>query len=142
MDYGAIIGAGIAATASGISAGVSGNMGYRSRKLAREQFNKSMEFNREQAQISREWSEAMMDKQNRYDSLYSQMQRAKEAGVNPYGILENQGSASANAVGTPSISQGQIPDDHAAGVAAGIQGIGNAIRQGFLDKVAIDNQEG
>lgn len=70
-----------------------------------------------EAQKNRTWEEAMMDKQNEYNSDINVMQRKAEAGINPVAASMNEGSspytqsADVNSVATPQMQNifGQIP---------------------------------
>lgn len=62
-----LIGSGISAAAGGASAIASGKMNKKSIKYNRWALEKQQEYNTQQAQISRDWSEAMMDKENEWN---------------------------------------------------------------------------
>ena len=88
-----------------IAGAVTGAVGslYGADKAA-QTARKDREFNAEQAQLDREyqtqerlatqeWNEQMWNKNNEYNSMSSQMQRALEAGVNPNALLGGSYSA-------------------------------------------------
>lgn len=62
-----LIGSGVSAAAGGASAIASGKMNRKSIKYNKWALEKQQEYNTQQAQISRDWSEAMMDKENEWN---------------------------------------------------------------------------
>lgn len=70
------IGAGISAIGSFFS-------NWSNAKAANKLFDKQASFAREESQKERDWQEAMYNKNNAYNSPSAQMQRLKDAGLNP-----------------------------------------------------------
>lgn len=81
--------------------------GYNNMKeleLSSNMFNEQLEFNRVEAEKNRQWQEMMQDKMNAYNSPVAQMQRLKDAGLNPALMYGGNGMISESAV-PPSGSQ-------------------------------------
>lgn len=81
--------------------------------------------NKDIAQMSNEHNEAMLNKQiqqewdmwnaeNEYNSPYAQMQRYKDAGVNPYMALGNVSSGNASSMSSPAAQPAVVPQMQAA----------------------------
>ena len=72
---------------SAIGAGISAIGSFFSNrsnaKAANKLFDKQASFAREESQKERDWQEAMYNKNNAYNSPAAQMQRLKDAGLNP-----------------------------------------------------------
>lgn len=71
-----LIGAGISAIGSFFT-------NRANNKAANKLFDKQASFAREESQKERDWQEAMYNKNNAYNSPAAQMQRLKDAGLNP-----------------------------------------------------------
>ena len=88
----------ILAAANSLSASIQGFASAQDSTKARAWATKQNEylqkFNAEQAQIARDWSEKMWNKQNAYDTPAAQMARAAAAGINPYAAFSSLGSLS------------------------------------------------
>lgn len=54
-------------------------------------------YNSAEAQKLRDWQEKMVNQQNEYNSIGAQVQRAIQAGVNPYSMISPTGSSAASA---------------------------------------------
>lgn len=71
------------AIGAGISAIGSFFTNKANNKAANKLFDKQASFAREESQKERDWQEAMYNKNNAYNSPAAQMQRLKDAGLNP-----------------------------------------------------------
>lgn len=71
------------AIGAGISAIGSFFTNKSNNKAANKLFDKQASFAREESQKERDWQEAMYNKNNAYNSPAAQMQRLKDAGLNP-----------------------------------------------------------
>lgn len=54
-------------------------------------------YNSAEAQKLRDWQEKMVNQQNQYNSIGAQVQRAIQAGVNPYSMISPTGASAASA---------------------------------------------
>ena len=77
-------------------------------------------YNRKQQQRSQQWSEQMWNKQNEYNLPINQVQRLKEAGINPN--LAFGSAASAMGTSVPSVPRYSDSPDFGAAVSSGIHG--------------------
>lgn len=105
MDFGlaTLLGGALSAGASTASAISSGKMNRRAVKYNKWALQEQQRYQTEQAQIGREWSEDMMNKQNdwnlaqwnrenEYNTASAQAQRFLQAGLNP-ALMMGQGNA-------------------------------------------------
>ena len=123
-----------AAIAAGAALAGSGAQAYASGKLNK----KTLKFNRETRDMQRAWALEDWEKANQYNSPAQQMQRLKEAGLNPH-LIYGSGSATSNAApvrstDTPSWNP-SIPDVGSGIASAGAQGV-----QAYLDTQRMENQ--
>lgn len=102
------IGAGISAIGSFIT-------NRQNIKNQNRMFEKQAEFSRQEAQVERDWQERMYNTNNAYNSPAAQMQRYKEAGLNPDlvysdGSLSSPASApsAAGIASTPSVGAAHL----------------------------------
>lgn len=114
--------------ASGVGGIVSSILGNKSQKSANQ-------TNMKIAQMNNEWSERMMDKQNQYDidmwsrnneynSASAQVQRLKDAGLNPALFMGSNAAGSASgssSVGLPSPSSAQVQPLQYSGISQAIE---------------------
>lgn len=125
--------------AAGMSAQAQGDEWQR--KWADKQYAKARKWQEEQTEKANQWNLDMWNKSNAYNSLSAQMQRAQEAGVNPYGILENQGAATAQGavnMGNPGAASSHPRDIQGYFNQLG-NSLGNAV-QSYLTAEQIDTQ--
>lgn len=114
-------------------------------------------FNSSEAEKNRNWQESIVDKQNEWNSIGAQVQRAIKAGVNPYTMISPSGSsaasspsgASASSSGWPSVSwapnyASQALSSRAAlmsSVTSGVSDIAGAIEKiASAKKLGVDTE--
>lgn len=123
---------GAASLASGIAGAVgSGRMNRRTVKYNKWALEQQMKFQREQTANSQAWSKEMLDYQNAYDSLSAQMQRAKEAGVNPYAVVSPSNASASGSLSSPDYGGVTPPsasfDNPGAHIGNALQGVANIV---------------
>lgn len=144
--------AGTAATVGGVQATASGKMNRRTRKLAREQFDKSLEenernrqYNADQARLGRQFA---VDYYERFQSPEAMARQYREAGLNPYasvGAQSSFNSAAASQTAPVDIASMSAPYmQYANAVGQSYQNQSQeqmqAINNGFSGAVAAANQ--
>lgn len=117
----------------------------------------SQSFNSVEAQKLRDWQEKLVNQQNEYNSVGSQVRRAIKAGVNPYSMISPTGSsaasapsgASASSSGWPSVSWAPNYASQALGsraamlssVTSGVSDIAGAIEKiASAKKLGVDTE--
>lgn len=142
FPVGAVIQAGSGVLGSVIG-GIFGNKSQQSANAANIQINReNNEFNERMMQKQQDYNTDMWNKQNAYNTPSAQVQRLKEAGLNPYLMMSNGnqiGTASsanstsmASASGNPNVQA----YDPSSGISNGVNAIGGAIANYIAAKKA------
>lgn len=105
--------AGLNGLAASIQGAASAGLTRRQRKFQEKQQQKAMDFNAQQAVLARQWQADQWQKQfditNAYNTPAMQMQRALDAGLNPYAAFSQMGSLQGDSVSTPSSAAAASP---------------------------------
>ena len=103
--YGAAIGAGANLAGTAMQVDSQHVLQEDAQKFEMEQAELNRQFQREEREAAQAWNLEMWNKNNEYNSLESQLERAKEAGVSPNAILGGSaGSIASNPVTTSPMS--------------------------------------
>ena len=121
FNAGSMISSGVGGVAGSIVNGISNAIGSRRNyKYNLRLQQQSQQFNAQEAQKNRDFQKQMFDETNQWNSASAQVQRLREAGLNPYlmmnggdaGIASSpqgaQASSSANSYSAPVASSGDI----------------------------------
>lgn len=155
IEWGPIIASGISAAAGVGSTVAQTNLNKKNRKWQEEQAAIQREYSTERMNAQNAWNMEMWNKENEYNSPLSQVQRLRDAGLNPlyYGLDGSSASAleSAQPLGYERAESNFQTNPIAAGIDAFIQakGIENSTKlaNAQIDKlkedtksVGLDNQ--
>lgn len=121
MDVGSIVSSGVGGVAGAMVNGISNAIGSRRNyKYNLKLQQQSQQFNAQEAQKNRDFQKQMFDETNQWNSAGAQVQRLREAGLNPYLMMNggdagtatspqgSQASSSANSFSAPVASSGEI----------------------------------
>ena len=121
MDVGSIVSSGVGGVAGAVVNGISNAIGARRNyKYNMKLQQQSQQFNAQEAQKNRDFQKQMFDETNQWNSASAQVQRLREAGLNPYLMMNGgdagtatspqgaQASSSANSFSAPVASSGEI----------------------------------
>ena len=121
MDVGSIVSSGVGGVAGAMVNGISNAIGSRRNyKYNLKLQQQSQQFNAQEAQKNRDFQKQMFDETNQWNSASAQVQRLRDAGLNPYLMMNggdagtatspqgSQASSSANSFSAPVASSGEI----------------------------------
>lgn len=121
LDVGSIVSSGVGGVAGAVVNGISNAIGARRNyKYNLKLQQQSQQFNAQEAQKNRDFQKQMFDETNQWNSASAQVQRLREAGLNPYLMMNGgdagtatspqgaQASSSANSFSAPVASSGEI----------------------------------
>lgn len=146
-----LLGAGLISGLGSLAGGVVSSLfGSSSQNKANETNEKIARENREwqtqENQINRDWSEKMWEQENFYNTPSAMMQRYKEAGLNPF-LVGGQSAGSVGQAGAPNspsmVGSPNQPDIRAydyAPLAQGFAAAGNSLLQGIGVNANVANQ--
>lgn len=145
------VGSLISGGASLIGGMISGNQQAKAQREANQtnlQINRETnEANAKLASQQNEWNIAQWQRENEYNSPAAQMQRYREAGINPAFALGqgNITSGLASSVQSADLANQQstsvMPEDMSSGLSQGFQGLANAISQYAPNSIAKQNAD-
>lgn len=120
----ALIGAGASALAGGTSAVAQSSLNKKTREFNREEAEKQRQWNEAMAEKQNAWNYEMWMKQNEYNDPTHQVQRLRDAGLNPlyYGL--DGSSAGALTAAQPLGYERARADNQANPITAGIGAVG------------------
>lgn len=121
MDVGSIVSSGVGGVSGAVVNGISNAIGARRNyKYNLKLQQQAQGFNAAEAQKNRDFQKQMFDETNQWNSASAQVQRLREAGLNPYLMMNGgdagtatspqgaQASSSANSFSAPVASSGEI----------------------------------
>lgn len=121
IDVGSMVSSGVGGVAGAVVNGISNAIGARRNyKYNLKLQQQSQQFNAQEAQKNRDFQKQMFDETNQWNSAGAQVQRLREAGLNPYLMMNGgdagtatspqgaQASSSANSFSAPVASSGEI----------------------------------
>lgn len=121
IDVGSVVSGGVGGVAGAVVNGISNAIGARRNyKYNLKLQQQSQQFNAQEAQKNRDFQKQMFDETNQWNSASAQVQRLREAGLNPYLMMNGgdagtatspqgaQASSSANSFSAPVASSGEI----------------------------------
>ena len=128
FDVDSIVSSGVGGVAGAVVNGISNAIGARRNyKYNLKLQQQSQQFNAQEAQKNRDFQQQMFDETNQWNSASAQVQRLRDAGLNPY-LMMNGGDA-----GTATSPQGAQASSSAnsfsASVASSGEIVGNAFKQ-------------
>lgn len=124
-----IAAAGIAAAGSVASGAIASGRGHKSQRRA-------LRYNKELAQYQNDLALQNWERQNEYNSPQSQMQRYRDAGLNPNLIYSQGSSGNSDAIGTPSVAPYQESDTQSNDL-----GVGEAVNRGLSSWLQLKRQQ-
>lgn len=122
---GAAIAAAGSVLGSGIQSFASGKMNKRAEK-----------FNREEAQKSRDYTTEMWNKNNEYNTPSNQMQRYKDAGLNPYMMNYDGGDSSA----AQSSAQSSAPNYSIPDYSSSVNQVSQSLYANIIQQAKLSNE--
>lgn len=121
IDVGSMVSSGVGGVAGAMVNGISNAIGARRNyKYNLKLQQQAQEFNASESQKNRDFQKQMFDETNQWNSASAQVQRLREAGLNPYLMMNGgdagtatspqgaQASSSANSFSAPVASSGEI----------------------------------
>lgn len=121
IDVGSMVSSGVGGVSGAVVNGISNAIGARRNyKYNMKLQQQSQQFNAQEAQKNRDFQKQMFDEANQWNSASAQVQRLREAGLNPYLMMNGgdagtatspqgaQASSSANSFSAPVASSGEI----------------------------------
>lgn len=121
MDVGSLVSSGVGGVAGAVVNGISNAIGARRNyKYNLKLQQQAQGFNAQEAQKNRDFQKQMFDETNQWNSASAQVQRLRDAGLNPYLMMNGgdagtatspqgaQASSSANSFSAPVASSGEI----------------------------------
>lgn len=121
LDVDSLVSSGVGGVAGSVVNGISNAIGARRNyKYNLKLQQQSQQFNAQEAQKNRDFQKQMFDETNQWNSASAQVQRLRDAGLNPYLMMNGgdagtatspqgaQASSSANSFSAPVASSGEI----------------------------------